>query len=330
MADPAQIAARVAKALGAPDLIDALVDLPQSELQSLMLYVQRRRSSLRTPPDLYNQFARQAMVQPSTADARALGEIDRAAFAAAHAFEAIELSPVAPVGLNVILGAIDQNNSLATLRGGEVLADPTTVMALECARRRKADPSATVRLCTSARMMRLQPFDRPGYSPHFRLFALVTAGRDRGNDDFQTDALAEQLRFYLDWIAGLTHAGFAFADVELAIADTEQCRARVAGEPVPERALTRLRHVETRVFPPLRRDFPSVTLRLEPDRVHAINYYDGLCLHLNVTDPTGERYPLADGGFTDWTRRLAGNGKERLLVSGAGSELIAKRFRAGS
>jgi hypothetical protein len=36
---------------------------------------------------------------------------------------------------------------------------------------------------------------------------------------------------------------------------------------------------------------------------------------------------LVDGGFTDWTRRLLSNAKERLLVSGMGIELIPKRFR---
>jgi hypothetical protein len=329
MADPAQIAASIAKALGAPGLIDALVALPQSELQSLLLFVQRRRSALRTPAQLLQQYQRQGMVQPGTADPRALNDIDRMAFAAADKFEAVELSPLAPVGLNVVLGEIDQNNSLATLRAAEVMADPTTALALECAQRRQRDPAATTveRLCTSARMVRLQPLKVPGHTPHFRLFALVTAGRDRGNDDFQTEALGEQLRFYLDWLRGLDTIGYRFSDVTITVADTEQCRARVAAQPTPERARTRLGHVEARVFPSLRRDFPAATLALDETRTHAINYYDGLCLHLDVTDPSGQRFNLADGGFTGWTQRLVGNRKERLLVSGAGSELIAKRFR---
>src|SRR5262245_28207837 len=128
MADPEQIAARIAKALGSPALVDALVQLPQPELQSLLLYVQRLRSLKRTAPELQAQFTRQLMVQPSTADLRRLHAIDTAAYEAAHAFEAVELSPVAPVGLNVVLGAIDQNNTLATLRAVEVLGDPTTAL----------------------------------------------------------------------------------------------------------------------------------------------------------------------------------------------------------
>lgn len=331
MADPAQIAARVAKALGSPELIDKLVALPQSELQSLLMFVQRRRSLLRSPADLLAQYERQPMVQPSAASARALKEIDGVALASAAAFEAIELSPVAPVGINVVLGDIDQNSALATTRGNEVQADPTTAMALECALRRKRDATRVERLCASARMMRLQPFDRPGYAPHFRLFALVTAGRDRGNDEFQTDALREQLHVYLDWLRRLDTLGYRFADVEVTVSDTEQCRARAehkeAGRPDPERAITRLEHVNERVFCTLRPEFPSVRFAFEETRTHAINYYDGLCLHLNATDPSGQRHPLGDGGFTNWTQRLVGNRKERILVSGAGSELISKRFR---
>jgi hypothetical protein len=37
---------------------------------------------------------------------------------------------------------------------------------------------------------------------------------------------------------------------------------------------------------------------------------------------------VADGGFTDWTARLMGNNrKERLLISGIGSELVCKKYR---
>jgi len=37
-----------------------------------------------------------------------------------------------------------------------------------------------------------------------------------------------------------------------------------------------------------------------------------------------EELEIADGGFTDWTQRLSGNQKERLLISGMGLELLYK------
>src|SRR5205814_201507 len=50
-------------------------------------------------------------------------------------------------------------------------ASTTIALALEAVRRRPS--AALVRLCASHRVIRLQPFDVPGYSPHFRLFALL-------------------------------------------------------------------------------------------------------------------------------------------------------------
>jgi len=72
---------------------------------------------------------------------------------------------------------------LTTIRNAEVLGDATVAMALECSRRRKRNP-APVRLVSSHRTVRLQPFDLPGYVPHFRLLSMVSAGRDTGSHGF--------------------------------------------------------------------------------------------------------------------------------------------------
>ena len=37
-------------------------------------------------------------------------------------------------------------------------------------------------------------------------------------------------------------------------------------------------------------------------------------------------YFLVDGGFTDWTQQLLSNRKERLLISGMGSERFVSVF----
>jgi len=107
-------------------------------------------------------------------DARILNSFDRVAFAVAEKFDAVELSPVSPLGTNFVLGGIDTNNVVATVRNAEVLGDSTPALALECARRRRTD-AGEVRLCSSHRMIRLQPFDFPGFTPHFRLFTMDSA-----------------------------------------------------------------------------------------------------------------------------------------------------------
>src|SRR5262245_61946187 len=136
MTNPSLIT-RIGRALNATDALEALTTrLPATDLQSLLLHVFAQRTARRREADLLQQYERSAMVRPGGVDARELHALEHAAYDSAPQFEAIELAPVAPLGLNTVLGRIHQNNCLATIRGVEVLADPTTVAALECARRR--------------------------------------------------------------------------------------------------------------------------------------------------------------------------------------------------
>jgi hypothetical protein len=307
---------RIARALAEGDPLEGLARrLPMSDVHSLLLHVFRQRSARRTPAEVLAQYARTPFLQPSTADPRALVEIERAAFASAAAFEALDLAPVAPLGLNAVLGHIDQNSCLAAVRAAEVLADPTTAQALACARRRRAGERGTIRLCARSRALRLQPFDGPGFSPHFALFSLVSAGRDRGGLAFEVEGLREQVGAHLALLRRLEGTGYAFGGVAVAVSDT----ARDEG---------RLRRAEAGVLAPLAAEHPEVDFRLDRTREQGRHYYSGLCLSIEATDAEGQRMNLADGGFTDWTRRLLSDAKERLLVSGVGIELIAKRFRA--
>ena len=59
-----------------------------------------------------------------------------------------------------------------------------------------------------------------------------------------------------------------------------------------------------------------------PDRPSGNGYYEGFCFK---AFPTFQSEPIevADGGFVDWTRKLVGSEKERLLISGIGLDRIA-------
>ena len=91
-----------------------------------------------------------------------------------------------------VLGGIGQNNVASTIRMTEGLADPTAALALEAAVRRRARPDETVRLCAACRVLRLQPVPPgPGFTQHFAVFALVTAGRAQPSHGFEIEALHE-------------------------------------------------------------------------------------------------------------------------------------------
>src|SRR5271165_1321224 len=360
---PSRILARIAAETGVPRLDGILAqDLSASDLQSLLLSVFQARAGALDAADLMASSDR-SLLAPSKVDARVLNRFDQVAFGVAAGFEAVELSPVSAMGLNRVLGEIDQNNVLTTIRSAEVLGDPTPVMAIECARRRrdsKQRGTDAVRLCASQRCIRLQPFDFPGFTPHFRLFALVSAGRDTGSHGFEIQHLTEHLRFYLELCRGLNQAGFSFASPRVEISDAqlildllakagvafEELRAAIrahqpgeserflAGRGVslpgdvedPVREIDglaprhRLARVKTDVFDVLAREFPEAEFRFNLARLEGLGYYGGLCLRISPLAPDGNRYSVIDGGFTDWTARLLQDRKERMLASGIGAE----------
>jgi hypothetical protein len=352
---PSAIAQRIERQLGFSGLVEALSKrLPPSDLQSLLIEVYRNRADPVKEAGILAQFGRDPLLAPSTADAREFLAFDSAAYEAAAEFAAVELSPVSPFGAAFALGGTSQNNVLTTIRNSEALGDSTIALALEAARRRGSN--GLVRLCASHRVIRLQPFDVPGFSPHFRLFALVTGGRDTGNFRFEMEQLLEHSRVYLRLFGLLPSSGFElqfpiveFTDMN-AVEETlaaagvgrdevrESIRAhRLGGSEtfLRERGIAlaqESRHplLESGVIEPLRDEFPAARFRVNQQRLEGFGYYRAFALRLSVQAPDGNIYPIADGGFTDWTARLLGNKKERLLISGIGSELVCKIFKAGS
>jgi hypothetical protein len=229
-----RIAASVARELGIPDLPARLAGMDASPLGSLLLAVFRARVARLSAAEVREVHQRRALHRPSDVDARLLHRADAAALEAAEGFEALDLSPLVPLGTCSTLGGIDPNSVLLALRGAEVLADPTAALALEAARRRR-DPAGRrgppLRLCASARCVRQQPI-APPFVPHFRLFALATAGRDTGGHSFELEALAEHLSAWLRFAGGLRAAGFRVGAASVAISDLEAVEALLRAQRV--------------------------------------------------------------------------------------------------
>lgn len=144
-----------------PDLLEVLSQrLSQSDLQSLLLEVYRERLQCLMPQHLLQQYEQNRLVQPAATSPKQLLEFDRMAYSVLPpSFEALELSPVCPLGSNSILAPLDQNQTVTTIRNSEVCSDSTNVLALECARRRRAREqraAADTKLCASHRLLRPQ------------------------------------------------------------------------------------------------------------------------------------------------------------------------------
>jgi len=279
--------------------------LAGSELQSLLLDVMQARAASRGAHELMTQYGRDAFCAPAQVDARATLAIDAHLFAAAERFDAIELSPVAPLGACSVVGPTDQNRVLSALRATEVVSDPTNVLALECAQRLRARPRDEHHLAVSHRVLRAQPVPRlPGYAQHFRLFALASGGVERQDHAFTVDAVVLHVRTMLAGLDRLAQQGYALGRRRVEILATP------AHRPLGERLAALL-------------DAGLGTL----DHPY---YSGGLRYRIWVTASDGSEAPLADGGAFDWLGRLAANRRAVFVASGLGSQQIALRFGPGA
>src|SRR5688572_23334990 len=144
--------------------------LAGSELQSVLLEVMHERAGQRTAKDILAQYRQDRFCTPASVDLRTSVALDAHLLAAASAFEALELSPVAPLATCSALALTAQNRVLSALRQTEVVSDPTNVLALECALRLRARPGTPVHLTTCQRIIRTQPVPKlPGYAQHFKI-----------------------------------------------------------------------------------------------------------------------------------------------------------------
>jgi len=318
----------IVDSIGAEAFERLATELTGSELQSLLLEVLQRRARRRGARELSSQYESDSFCLPAAVDQRTSVAIDQHLLAAAESFEAIELSPVAPLGACSALGLTDQNRVLSALRATEVVSDPTNVLALECARRLRARPggggssaagssaagssatgssaagsSAAVHLVTSQRVLRAQPIPKlPGYARHFRMLALASGGTESKDHAFSVETLLLHIRTALACLDRLEQHGYGFGERSVDVLATEQRRALGARVVAGLGTLARSRPLEHRY------------------------YSAGLRYQVWVTAPDGARLPLIDGGAFDWLAQLTSNRRAVFVATGLGAQLIALRF----
>jgi hypothetical protein len=246
-AELARLAAQRAAAAhpGAP-LDHLLASVPSNDLTTLLLHAHRVRASARTFRELRDATERQPMLRASAADARRLHAFDAALFDTAAHHDAVALAPVSPLGAAACAG-IDPNHALATLRLGEIAADPTAGLALEATRRRKAGTRAPIHLVASQRVLRMNPIGNiPGFSPHFQLAALASyqrSARAADDDALERALLAAHVATWADLFAALPARGFRISrapgSVRVVFADVRLTRAALVARNANPDALAR-------------------------------------------------------------------------------------------
>jgi hypothetical protein len=273
--------------------------LSPTDLQTLLLDLARTRARRVTPARLRQRWQQDRFVRPAAVDPRRLVAVEAALWRSLPAtFEGLALSPVTPLGSCSALGPVDQHRVLSTTRSSEVVSDPTNVLALEAAvRRRDGAPAAHLAACH--RVLRAQRFAAADALPHFSLFTLVSSARDTGAARTEADLLLTHLAF---WSSALA---------ELIGSDAWRLDLTVITDPA----------MEDRVHDTVAPGLPGTAVRDAPERTQGIGYYRSAAFKIMSVDGSTAS-EIGDGGFTDWTAALMADAKERCLISCVSTEAL--------
>jgi len=312
-----KIIRRIEREVGVPDLSGILGErIKPTDLQSLLLEVYKAQVKRRNPSAVFSDYISSIFSLPSPCDPELLLELDRVAFShLPEGFYVLELSPVSPLGSVSCIAPISQDWVFTNIRNTEVVADATNILALECARQRqeiiRSDPtSATaVHLACSHRVVRAQRFRGAGQRQHFRLFLLYSAGRSTRNLRFEYYTMTRHVQFYLKALRD-----FLWPSIPIRVAFIDLA---------PD---SRTDEVFKALVESLRGEFDDVDTSLEKTQNRGTWYYCKLRFHVSATSPKGKELELVDGGDTNWTQKLLNNAKERLVISGIGSERLCENF----
>jgi hypothetical protein len=296
---------------GYPDLLEKLNhELSGSELNSLLLEIFRTSAAKISPQELMKAYENNRFVVPSVLDALTFAKADLQLLELAkqHGFEGLELSPLAPIGSCSSVALVDQNKVVSAVRGTEVVADATNLMALESSVRRKKSrfDEHVIHCCTIHRHVRGQSIpDVKGFTPHFKVFCALSTGKDTGNLDFEKQAMLHHLLFYRDYFVK-----------QLQLSGVKIILKGLKNDNGPSQFSAKL-------FDAIGDQLSGVGLSLVEVPKADHSYYQHTRFSLNLVYHDKE-YNLGDGGFVDWGQKLTGNYKERMFISGIGIELLLK------
>lgn len=218
----------------------------------------------------------------------------------------LQLSPVAPFGCTSIVGTVDQNKVISALRGTEVVSDATNLIALHIADLIKYNKSSRedyMRFCTTHRHVRAQYFgDTPGMLAHFHLFCMVTSGVDQGSYDFEKKSLWEHIEVYRTIFKSHFNS-----NIEVIFSER-------GGYKDSADLVSRITEYGTCL------ELNDVVISTGSSQKEN-QYYKGGQFTIKTVIEDKEYY-IGDGGFVNWTQKMLGTKKERLLISAIGLDRL--------
>lgn len=298
----ARIIDRVLDDIGDVELLDKLLSLPKSDLNTLLLEIYKLQAEKLTPNELLRAYQSNRFAAPGEVNPIAYHrvETDLLKIADDMGISGILLSPSAPFGSCSAFGCVDQNNVISATRGTETLPDPTNMLAVIIADRLIKGIIAKTKMdhyCTTARVVRAQAFSGKDFFAHFGIFSMVSYGMDSGSYSCEKELLVKQLAYYKRLLR-------------------EKYGARLSVTLRKRGGYTDNDGFFERMTQLVQGELPEVPLSFDLEHENN-NYYKGINFKLYV-EKDNEKIEIGDGGFVDWIAKMVSNKKMRCLISGIG------------
>jgi hypothetical protein len=288
---------------GNKNLIDELTArLSQSELTTFLLALSKEMANKSTPNGILSRYESNRFVKPSKLNPIKVKQVEilMLEMAEASGFSPVLLSPASPLGSCSVIAKVDQNNVISATRGLELIADSTNMLTIYLANGIKNktidNTKSPVHLSATCRVIRGQMFKSDAFVSHFNMFTIVSSGKDTGSYGFEKEAIARHIGFYNRYFREeLGHELKVSLNIRNGYAD-------------------KMGFID-RIHSSIRERYPDIDFavnRKETDN----SYYQSINFKISIND-----IEIVDGGFVDWTQKLLGSKKERLLISGAGVDL---------
>jgi len=116
------------------------IKVSPSRFQSILIEIAQKVVNSENIDNLLQYYQENRFVKPCALPQREIVRLEETIYQEIPKdYTDIELSPLAPLGVNSILTGVSQRTVLSTVRNVEVLADPTTSLSLECLNRLRLD-----------------------------------------------------------------------------------------------------------------------------------------------------------------------------------------------
>ncbi len=297
---------RILERLNDKEIVNKLLSLSKSDLNSLLLEVFEKQTDKFTPVDVLRAFQANRFSTPSNIDPASFHLLETQLLLAAQKndMQTVLLSPSSPLGSCSSFGCVDQINVISALRGTETLPDPSNMLAIIIADKLKTgvcDNISSLHYATTARVVRAQRVSGKGFFAHFGLFCMVSSGKDTGVYACEKDLLEKHLLFYRHFLQEQFNAKLSIVlRKRNGYKDSDGFFAKMSGV--------------------IQNSFPDTPLSYDYSDVDN-EYYQGINFKI-LMEADGEQIEIGDGGFVDWIHQLLGSKKERCLISGIGLDRL--------